>query len=479
MTNASIVASVATARLALPIPTAKLLTAWEFAKDLRAPSSRQAGCAALLEWAGQCKFESEVLDGLVPLVISGCTTQEANDFRRGVKRPSVAMDLMLATATGQPVLVPSWQGCHSGPVPEFADLSAEEALLESGHALPGIFSSEFEQLQEESGKPFLRQWAFEYQNLEQTRGFSDNNRFDYFAKEPQGASGMVVNQRSHAARSAFLRTLAFASEYWEMPLDLALDVASVALPGDPALLRMVPGLAPPFAEQLYRAVDDTGVDADAISAVVVDILCSDATQVPFHFSGCIHDAATLTVEVTVFAVPHVAERSADMWIRWHRGLLGTAHLERNGVPALVISPVHGQPSDQDPSRVIPFLVPILPERVGYLHSDLIQRPPYLPAWVPGHNPILAHPKEGGMSLEIDGRPVGEMHYWMSNWSPLAPKGTPPGTASCIHVHSSLAQHFETAIARRIGYACFVKIRRRSQTYGEWESTNHHCTLAPR
>jgi hypothetical protein len=474
----SLVASIAIARLGLPIPTAKLLTAWEFAKALGTPAGRLIGWPALSEWAGQRKYESEVLESLAPLVIGGCTSQEANELRNAVQRPSVAMDVMLAAATGQPVLVPSWHGCHSGPVPKLAELSAEEALLESGRIVPGIFSTEFEDLQDQSGKPFMRQWAYEYQVLEETRGFSQSERFDYFSKGEHGASGMVVSQRSHAARSAFLRTLAFANEYWKMPLDRALDVATAALPGEPALLRMAPGLPPAFAAQLYRVVDENKPDAQTISASTLEVLRSDPQSIPLHFSGCVYDSPTLTVDVSAFAIPFVADCEADIWVHWYQSLLGKAHLERNDAFALVISAIHGRRLDQDPSQVTPLLAPILPQRIGYLHSDLIQRPPYVPAWVPGDHPILARPREGGMTLEIDGRPVGEMLQWMANWAPLAAKDAPPGTACCTHIQAALARQYEGVMGRQIGYACAVTIRRRSQTHGEWTSDTHQCTVAP-
>lgn len=476
--DASLVASIAAARLALPIPTAKLLTAQEFAKALSTSAGRQVGWPALLEWMGTRKFESEVLEGLVPVVISRCTSQEANELRKTIQRPSLAMDVMLAAATGQSVLLPSWQGCHSGPAPKFAELSAEEALLESGQILPGVFSTEFEELQDKSGKPFFRQWAYEYQTLEVTRGFLQGEHFDYFSKSEQGASGMVVSQRSHAARSAFLRTLAYANEYWNMPLDRALDVATAALPGEPALLRMAPGLPPRFAGKLYDAVDGNELAAESIASKVLDALSSDPLTFPMHFSGCVYDSPTLTIDVSAFAIPMVAGYEANIWVHWYQRMLGNAQLERDSSFALVISALRGRRLAGDPSLVAPLLAPILPKRVGYFHADLIQRSPYLPAWVPGDHPILAHPREGGMALEMDGKLVGTMRHWMANWNPLVLRDAPTGTACSTHINAELVDSYENAMERKVGHACAVTIRRRTKIYGDWSSETSECIVEP-
>ncbi len=474
--DASLVAAIAAARLALPIPMAKSLTAWEFAKALDIPAGRKVGWPALVEWVSACKFESQVLEGLAPLVISGCSSQEANEIRKVVQRPSMGMDLMLATATNQPVLVPSWRGCHSGPAPKFSDLSAEESLLESGWILPGIFVTEFKQLQEESDRPFMTHWAYECQVLSQTRGFPESNRFDYFVKGERGARGMVVGQRSHAARSAFLRTLVYACEYWKMPFDRAQQVAITALPGDAALMRMSPGRAPAFAQQMYAAIDGGELSANKIALDVVGALRSDPLAFPMHFSGCVHDSPTLTIDVSVYAIPLLPGQKAEIWIHWYRSLLGQLQLEHDDTCALIIPALRGERVHGDDLNVVPLLAPILPERVGYFHADLIQRPPYVPAWVPGDAPMLSCPREGGMTLKLNGSPVGNMQHWLANWAPMTEKEGPAGTACCTHIETSLLEAYERVMGRRVAHACSVTIGQRENAYGEWAIKTDDCII---
>lgn len=474
--DSSLVAAMAVARLALPIPTAKSLTAWELAKALGTPDGKKVSWHALTEWLRICKFESQVLEGLAPLVIGGCTSHEANEIRNVVQRPSIGMDLMLAAATDQPVLVPSWRGCHSGPIPEFSELSEEESLLESGRVLPGIFVTEFEQLEETSGHPFMAHWAHEYQVLSQTRGFLETERYDYFAGTEQGVRGMVVGQRSHAARSAFLRTLAFAYEYWRMPFARAQEVAVTALPGEIALMRMSPGNPPAFAQQMYAAIDGVELAANEISRSVVSALHSDPSAFPMHFSGCVHESPTLTVDISVYAIPMSSRHTAEGWVRWHQGLLGRKHLERDNTGALVIPALGVERYDGD-VEVASLLAPVLPKRVGYFHTDLIQRTPYVPAWIAGEVPIHSRPREGGMSLELNGKSVGAMQHWLANWAPLIAKDGPVGSACCTHVEASLLEIYERSIGRRVVHACSVTIRQREKEYGEWSSTEECCIIS--
>lgn len=461
--DTSVLASVAVSRLALPIPAAKLLTTWAFGEALQDAAAGSALWPALMHWISERDFESEVVEALVPLLTTGCTPAQANEVRRHVKRPSIAMDMMLTGATRQKPLLSSWNGCHSGPAARFADLDDVRVRLASGHVLPTIFTSTFEDLEESSGKPFLRQWAHEYEQLFTQRAVTINERFDYFAEGEQGASGMVVGRSSHAARSAFLRTLAFAVEYWDMPLDRAYQATIPALPGDPALLRMPPGPPPPLTAQLYASIG-SGDPMDMASSAM-RALRTDPAQVLLHFSGCLLELPMLTVELTAFAVPTAVGVDAQRWVNIHEYMRGQVTRGRDESHRIVIPMVMCKPPAA--SRAPYLVAPILLDHVGYFETELLHRTPYLPAWSPGASPLVAQPERGGMGLEADGTRVGQMNWWLANWRPFRVSGAPAGTACSTYVDAALAEQYVAAMGSPLGHACALTVRRREQEYGDW------------
>jgi hypothetical protein len=464
VSEASVLASVAVSRLALPIPAAKHLTTWAFGEALQVAAARSALWPALMRWISERDFESEIVEALVPLLTTGCTSAQANEVRRYVKRPSIAMDMMLGGATKQKPLLPSWNGCHSSFAAQFVDLEDLQASLASGHVLPQVFASTFEDLQDSSGKPFLRQWAHEYQQLTTQRAARTDERFDYFADGEQGASGMVVGRSSHAARSAFLRTLAFAVEYWGMPLAQAFQAAIPALPGDPALLRMPPGSPPAFAAHLYASIGAT--EPMDMAANAIRALRADPAQVLMHFSGALFESPRLTVDLTVFAVPSTAGVEAELWVNIHEYMRGQVTRERDESHRIVIPAVTAKPVA--PSRAPHVLAPILLDHVGYIESELLHRTPYIPAWSPGASPLLAHPERGGMALQADGALVGRMNWWLANWRPFRLSGAPAGTACSTFVDAALAERYVAAMGSPLRHACALTVRRREQDYGDWK-----------
>lgn len=461
--EASVLASVAVSRLALPIPAAKHFTTWAFGEALQDAASRAALWPALMHWVCERDFESEIVEALVPLLTTGCTPAQANEIRRHVKRPSIAMDMMLAGATRQKPLVPSWTGCHSGSATQFANLDDTQGRLASGHVLPTIFTSTFEDLEDSSGKPFLRQWAHEYEQLLTQRAVMPNEHFDYFADGEQGASGMVVGRSSHAARSAFLRTLAFAVEYWGMPLDRAYQAATPALPGDPALLSMPPGPPPAFAAQLYGSIGD--IDPMGMAANAMRALRTDPAQMLLHFSACLFESPRLTVDLTAFAVPIATGVDAERWVNVHENMRGQVTRGRDKSHRIVIPMVTGKAPA--PSRAPYLLAPILLDHLGYFEAELLHRTPYIPAWSPGASLLLAQPERGGMAIKVDGTRVGQMNWWLANWRPFRLSGAPAGTACSTYVDASLAEQYVEALESPLGHACALTVRRREQDYGDW------------
>ena len=238
------VADLAVARLGLPIPMAKLATIHATAQALDSNDTAVAFTEALADWLATRELESQCLEAICPLLLAAPRPETIALVRRAINRPSIASDALLSLVTGSPALVATWAGCHSGPATRFSMLDEEEAQLRAGTFVPPVFTHQLERLEKQARRPFMRQWAFEYKMLADRYGCNGDGYLDYFLGSDRGNVGQFVAHRSHLARSAFLRTLACAVEYWGMPTAVASSFAETTFPAEPIFLRVPPQNAP-------------------------------------------------------------------------------------------------------------------------------------------------------------------------------------------------------------------------------------------
>jgi hypothetical protein len=230
------VADIGVARLGLPVPTGKLVTIQAIAHALTDARTAQVFEAALLNWIATRELESESLEGLSALVLAQPRADHIDQVRRVIGHPSIASDVLLSVGTGNPTILPSWAGCHSGPAPQLLDVDTELKALRAGTFIPPLFTHTLENLEKESGRAFVRQWAFEFSVLHQRVSSTADGHFQYFIGRERGNIGQFVARQGHLARSAYLRTLACAVEQWGMPQRFAARYALRALPAEPLFL---------------------------------------------------------------------------------------------------------------------------------------------------------------------------------------------------------------------------------------------------
>jgi hypothetical protein len=137
-------------------------------------------------------------------------------------------------------------------------LDKEEQALTAGTFIPPLFTNNLKDLQERSGRSFLRQWSFEYKVLSERSGGKGDGHLDYFPGDEHSNVGQFVARKGHLARSAYLRTLACAVERWDMPADLAQHYAADTFAAEPIFLRLalqppLPGLPLSMAERLPKS----------------------------------------------------------------------------------------------------------------------------------------------------------------------------------------------------------------------------------
>lgn len=460
------VARLAVARLGLPMPMAKLVTIHAIARALDDESTAAPFADALAEWVSSRDLESQCLEAICPLIVAARGWDVANDIRRSIARPSVASDLLLSLATGNPILVAAWAGCHSGPAPKLLALQEEERDLRAGTFIPPFFTHRLEDLQRLSGRPFVRQWAFEYSVLAGRHGWHGDGHLDYFFGSDRKHVGQFVARRGHLARSAYLRTLACAVEHWGMPEAIAFEYSSAAFPAEPIFLRLAPQPAPAWADLVHRRRAEEASDGPKLAQTLVHVFEHELQRKLMHCSLAVVDEPRCHVQLEVFSV--VAPKAgfdADRAASFSAHLLGKASPARDGIRAFV-SPVM-TPHGTDALGFVPVLLPLIGSTVGYLQADLLGIVPYTPVSTKNFPNLELVPLPTGSVLQSQGRAVGSWDWWLWNWKPGHPRDWRPPNACCTSLAHDAAEQVATDLGGNIEHAWRLTIWRRERDYGEW------------
>jgi hypothetical protein len=460
------VADLAVARLGLPIPMAKLATIGAIAQALDGPDTATTFALALADWAGSCELESECLEAICPLLISEPKPEAIALVRQAIGRPSIASDALLSLATGSPTLVQTWTGCHSGPALHHVSLDDEEAQLRSGQFIPPLFTELFESLERDSRYPFIRQWAYEFKMLADRCGFNDDGYLNYFVGTDRGHVAQFVTKRSHLARSAFLRTLACAVDHWNMPVEIASHFAEATFPAEPIFLRFPPQRPPEWAQVVQRNLArDTG-DVPAFVETVIQSLESNLGRNVLHCSLSVVDEPRCHSELEVFLVAGAEESlEARQAFHFYKYLPGKVTPERDCLKAF-FSPDLGSDT-RDRLGFMPLAIPLVGTHIGYLHSDLVTRIPYVPVasvGLPNVNVVSVADRASLRDGDID---IGSWHWWRWNWRPSHVRDQPAPIASCTSLSKDAVKQLAGDLAHDIEHVWRLTTWTRDTDYGEW------------
>ena len=483
MLTPSQIADVAVARLGLPVPMAKLQIMHDIAAGLRNDQSGPVIWDALLRWLKTRELESEVLEGLCPIFLAkGAQVLEISRLRLSIERPSILSDFLVAESFGTSLVVAAWTHSHSEEVPGLLRLNEVIEDLCSGRFIPPLFGNRLTALEQRSGKPFTRQWAYEFTLLRSRATYTESGHFGYFRGDTTSGTGTFVGKHSHLARSAFLRTLALAVARWDMPQDKAEEWAQFALPAEPLLLKLLPLSPPSWAPPLHSwSIKDSGTDLQNSVAQMVAHIEQQTGRTLLHFKGCIHSTKTISVEaeVTTALSANGAANPEEVFF-FYNFLLGKVEVPRLRLESFVpdVWARKNTIPGKDGTQYLPALLPLVGHIVGYLSTDLLHLLPMIPTVHSSANDVSATPEVGGTSIFLDGICVGKVDYWNWHWQPTHEKDSLPPSSVC----TTLSADTVDKLFRVQGYAvqrCWkILMRERETDYGSWVDTTHFGMLEP-
>lgn len=482
MLTQSQIADVAVARLGLPVAMAKLQIMHDIAASLLDQKSGPIVWDALLRWLKSRELESEVLEGLCPLLLAkGARVLEISALRLSIERPSILSDFLIAHSFGSPLMVAAWMHSHSEEVPELLRLNEELEELSSARFVPPLFGNRLRALEIRSNKPFLRQWAYEFTLLCSRAVYTDSGDFGYFRGDTTNGTGMFTGKRSHLARSAFLRTLALAVARWGMPQGLAEEVAQFALPAEPILLKLLPGSPPSWASALHAwPIDDSNGGLPAAIAQIVGHIEHHTGRTLLHVKGCIHSTKTMRVEaeVTTVLVAMGAANPEEVF-EFQNELLGKVEVPRQNFESFnsCYWPRENTLPGKDGVEYLPALLPLIGSIVGYLSTDLLHLLPQIPAVHSSARSITATPEVGGVSILFEGNCVGRVDYWNWRWQPMHEMNSLVPSAVCTTLSADAVEELFRVRGYTVKRCWKILVRTRETDYGSWVDTIRFGILA--
>jgi hypothetical protein len=462
-------------RLNWPVRFVRLKAAHEYAGLLANASLGAAALQTYLTWLSQRQTENEICSGLAVLYAASPEhLPNIDDLSHNLLRPSILADFMLREIYGSAAASDTWTSSHSGEAPISCEPS-EYFLRHQTGQIPPSLADRFLRLEQKSGRPFLKQWAFEWQHM-LTSTKAPLSGFPYHFLERSlsrsGVTAQLDQRQGDCYRSAYLRTLHYAVDRWDMPLDVAFEAATKCLPLNRGLVDIRSVDRPPWVGELPDefAPDNTSLEP------IIKALLKAATKtdglVPVHLrmplSLKISEFSSLTVSCALLSEDFVPVRGEDYtelqespW-RIPQGSLFS------GLSQPLSADEHLLPSSQ--GIRLPFCIDIIPLPFGYWMGDLFHLGLSLPASYIFDRPISYQCSGDGIFTDMNGQRVGRWTTWNDHWTYLYPKGGNTRCGSLSEMRSVDVIAAANRFGLKVGWTADLKIWHREKSYDEFELT---------
>lgn len=464
-----LLARVGLARLRLPSPSIKMEVITAAAAAIQNVETREVAVAALIEEIRASKLESESLEALSVFFLTGSLGVE-NDLaiRTAVRYPSILSEIIIQEALRTSLAVPTWVNCHSGTVPEFHNLDALLEELERGDIVPPILKRKMRALGRELGTSMLKQWAYEMECLVSRAGDLPTGHWMYFSDSRDEEIRAYIPPRSHLARSAYLRALAYAFDVLDARYDTVRDCALATCPIDFFICRMGNGSKRQAPLARLDMPHGDGATRSFVEQTVKDVEELHGRDV-WHLSSIFPKTPTHSGEFDVATVVHDgpapeggdASRSLD-------AMLGRLVAPRQADHSILVpqrADVPVLPSNG--GCFVPALIPVFGSYAGYLHSELISRPAFLPTNLASKTPIAAKARAGGAAISVGGDEIGSLEVALRDWRPSHSKGLGGNSVVLLSLVPSAKKLLLGPWASKCTRVWSATVRTRTKDYGDW------------
>jgi hypothetical protein len=422
------------ARLNWPVPSVRWWAIQEVASLLTSEEFGGQVETALMEQLSATFFETEVAELLFVFWIASRDGYSIPDSLGATIAARSCLSSLLLHDAGYDG---ASNGALSSPLLLAPSIFPQPEDLERavGADVPRIFTTLLRRLEKTSGHPYLAQYAFEWTSSLTRRQAIWLDVSHFYSRERKGVTGQFVSQASHRGRSAYLRVLEIAREYWGLPDRIAADYSLVALPIDPLLAK----LRPTRPTWLVQWPQEVTANAETLSTYVRSMVTrfehENGNQVLGAFSCLIHHSnlEVLDLTVTLWArlsetridAQHLAELTLDE--AWHNKL----HLDGLSTAGWCKPDDSISKLANTGAKTIPVTGRVYPTRHGYLNTEVTSRGIYAPLQIIGDTVVEVRPLDTMLSYSINGVVLGTNQIWNMEWQPYHRRETGPHCGICL------------------------------------------------
>ncbi|AGP82750.1 hypothetical protein I533_13950 [Alteromonas mediterranea MED64] len=408
------------------------------------------------------KQESECIEVLCVFYVAHSKGYQCpQDLGRFVKARSTLSDLLLRKLIKNPGELGDYS-CPFTPTIKITDNNFRFNYFQGSH-VPRLYFSRLEYEEKNTGIPFTKYYEQEWIN---TFGYLPpaETQIDYFlGSDRQRSTGQFYTQASHRGRSAYLRTIELAKQFYGMPDTFAEHLSILALPIDPAYIGLEARKPDWIPEWNNNSVNAEGITNFVNQALAKFDLSNDSRSL-LAFSMPIKIDENTWIDLSVVQASTTDDYDEHVRIEERSGCISVGNL---------LDPeITYEFSSKDKAHCSAMAVTPYPfNRYGHWHSDMESRGLYVPRSNIDDKKVVGSTDEGKFCYFVSDVKIGHSTFWYEDWKPNHPKGIRSVCGSTTEVSKENVKDWYCLLensTKQTVYYCNAKILSSKESYREFE-----------
>jgi len=449
-------------RLKDPVPTVKLWVV-EQISDLLSSSYEELENILLTDLSNR-QLESECIEVLcVFLVAKSKGYIPPCNLGNHIKARSVLSDLILDKLLTET----SEQGTHTYPVSPFLNIDGDNNRFEyfQGTHVPLLYQSWLERVEKRTGIPLPAFYQSEWnRTFEYEPGFATDIQF-FFSGDRQRSTGQFYTQASHRGRSAYLRVLQLAKQYFGMPDEYAADIAVPALPIEPAYIGLKPRTPAWIPVWNHSKKPNTHELTIYAKEILASFRAEDESVDLLSASYPIRLDENNWIDFTIVKAKTKEEFPKTVEIQKRSSCLSVGSLLEDTLS------FECSQNGSDPSSLTTIPYPYM--RYGHWHSDLESRGIHVPISSIDDVKISTSSKDGVLLFAANETIIAYASFWNNHWKPIHPIGVRSLCGTCTVANKETTSVWsDDSEALKSIYIINATVLTSEHSYGEYNSEEY-------
>lgn len=454
-------------RLKWPVPTIKLFVVQQLAQLLLVKTILVED--TIIKLLQETKQESEYIEVLsVLLIAKDFGYKPSLEFGKYINARSILSDMIIDE------LKLTKKGKYSTSFTPYIIYSEDDKgfkKAQGGH-VHLIYKTLLQKEEDKTDIPFVDYYQSEWvRTFEYAPSKSDN--IDYFFGSKRENTAQFYTTTTHRGRSAYLRVLEIAKQFYGMPIDYAKHLATPALPIEPTFNKMLPIKSSWIADWTYKDVVNESNLLDFINQCIVNLQKEDKNlelgSLSFPFQIDENNWLDITI---VKAVVCPDETISNITIEEKSNAICYGEKLDSKITYFCHELKKGENIVQLTGTTYPI------SRFGHFYSDLETRGIYIPLTYDKNKYIISEPGNGQLNFLLEDNIIGTAGYWYYKWEPTHPKKI----ISLCGTYTLLSKSTITEWINKIFnkwkhvYICKVSIIERDRIYNQYNRREKYFTL---